>query len=301
MFSIATYNQKMLRNILKAQLNIKHTVISQVNHSLSSSSCSRFSIAILKTPHHKQLAKIVATIGPKSEQLPVLKKVVDAGMKIMRINFSHATYEEADLRAANIAKCSSESGARENNIYSVMLDTQGPEIRTGSFDNHIKETELLAGNKVVLSVDPEVRNKQTVSKIWISYNQLMQSVHPGTSILLDDGAIELLVEKVEMTTLEVHCKVLNTGMLGNKKGVNIPGTLISLFFIMRNTVLVNIKSTCICFYLLTYKKSQVETFYCQRCAIKTKRTLNGVSPTTLISLPLRSFVSQAMYWKSENI
>ena len=235
----------MLRNILAPlrSTNLTHATVNRLNPSLTSSLCRPFSITILKTPHHKQLAKIVATIGPKSEQLPMLKKVVDAGMKIMRINFSHATYEEADLRAANIAKCSSDSGAQESNIYSVMLDTQGPEIRTGSFDNNIKEVELISGNKVVLSVDPQLRNKQTELKIWISYNQLMQSVHPGTSILLDDGAIELLVEKVEMTTLEVHCKVLNTGTLGNKKGVNIPGTFINHTFF---TLTVN----SFCFVLL---------------------------------------------------
>ena len=85
---------------------------------------------------------------------------------------------------------------------------------------------MVTGSKVILSVDPNIRNKQTISKIWISYNQLMQTVSPGTSILLDDGAIELVVEKVEMSNLEVHCKVLNTGMLGNKKGVNIPGRVL---------------------------------------------------------------------------
>ena len=88
------------------------------------------------------LAKVVATIGPASEQLPVLQQVVSAGMRIMRINFSHATYEEADLRVHNLRQARG-IGARaaglQLNLRSVMLDTQGPEIRTGSFADGVKE------------------------------------------------------------------------------------------------------------------------------------------------------------------
>ena len=85
------------------------------------------------------LAKIVATIGPASEQLPLLQQVVTAGMRIMRINFSHATFEEADLRVKNLRLSSGMQreimGKRSpTNLRAVMLDTQGPEIRTGSFD-----------------------------------------------------------------------------------------------------------------------------------------------------------------------
>ena len=89
------------------------------------------------------LAKIVATIGPASEQLPMLQQVVTAGMRIMRINFSHATFEEADLRVKNLRLSSGMPrmimGERSpRNLRAIMLDTQGPEIRTGSFDG-VKE------------------------------------------------------------------------------------------------------------------------------------------------------------------
>ena len=85
------------------------------------------------------LTKIVATIGPKSEQLPMLSQLVAAGVRIMRINFSHATYEEADLRVQNLRLSRGMNSA--TNLRAVLLDTQGPEIRTGMFAN-VKEVEL---------------------------------------------------------------------------------------------------------------------------------------------------------------
>ena len=79
-----------------------------------------------------QLTKICATIGPASEQLPMLRQVVAAGMRIMRLNFSHATYEEADLRMKNLKLSPGKNNTADNlNLRAVMLDTQGPEIRTG--------------------------------------------------------------------------------------------------------------------------------------------------------------------------
>lgn len=177
----------------------------------------------------KSLTKIVATIGPKSEQLPDLTKVVDAGMKIMRINFSHATYEEADLRAGNIYRVFEKTAkSNEKNLLAVMLDTQGPEIRTGMFANDVKELELVMGNLVTLSTRAEIREKQTEKLIWISYNDLPTTARIGTAILLDDGAIELIVEKIDTSAGELVCRIANTGVLGNKKGVNIPGGTVNL-------------------------------------------------------------------------
>ena len=96
-----------------------------------------------------QLTKICATIGPASEQLPMLKQVVAAGMRIMRLNFSHATYEEADLRMKNLKLSPGKNHTSENlNLRAVMLDTQGPEIRTGSFAGGVKEITWEIGQKV---------------------------------------------------------------------------------------------------------------------------------------------------------
>lgn len=100
-----------------------------------------------------QLVKIVATIGPASEELPIMKQVVQAGMRIMRLNFSHATYEEANLRVKNLRLCPGMNKTSEYmNLRAVMLDTQGPEIRTGMFATGTKEVLMEIGHKVTVSV-----------------------------------------------------------------------------------------------------------------------------------------------------
>jgi hypothetical protein len=107
---------------------------------------------------HIPLTKIIATIGPASEQAHMLTKVFNAGINVMRINFSHATYEEADLRTNNLNACREPDASIAVpadgwivNTRGVMLDTQGPEIRTGSFDG-VKEVDVVAGNEVSLIV-----------------------------------------------------------------------------------------------------------------------------------------------------
>ena len=139
-----------------------------------------------------QLTKICATIGPASEQLPMLTQVVAAGMRIMRLNFSHATYEEADLRMKNLKLSPGKNNNLGNmNLRAVMLDTQGPEIRTGSFAGGVKEVSWVTGQKVVISINDTLRNEQATDKIWISYKKLFNTVTEGAVILLDDGAIEV--------------------------------------------------------------------------------------------------------------
>ena len=176
-----------------------------------------------------ELTKIVATIGPKSEQLEVLKDVVAAGMRIMRINFSHATYDEADLRVKNLRLSPGlhDGDDRVTNLRAVLLDTQGPEIRTGMFAD-VKEVDLKSGQKVVLSTNDALKDKQTADKVWISYKKLMDTVKVGSLILLDDGAIEVKVESKDAAAGEIVCTVMNSGALGNKKGVNMPGLSVEL-------------------------------------------------------------------------
>ena len=172
------------------------------------------------------LAKIVATIGPASEQNPTLSRVVNAGMRIMRINFSHATYDEANLRMTNLRSSPGRSGPR--NVRAVMLDTQGPEIRTGSFPGNEKEITFNEGDMVTLTTDPSVRENQTNSKLWVSYGKLTSTVFEGSTILLDDGAIILHVKTILADSGNIECTVQNTGVLGNRKGVNLPGMKVDL-------------------------------------------------------------------------
>lgn len=172
------------------------------------------------------MSKIVATIGPASEQLPVLPEVVSAGMRIMRINFSHATYDEADLRMKNL-KMSTGLTQSEGNLRAVMLDTQGPEIRTGSFGTDGKE-DYEIGEIVTLSTDASLRTSQSHEKLFITYDKIMETVEEGSMVLLDDGAIELKVTKMDPTNKEVVCEVVNAGTLGSRKGVNLPGSKVQL-------------------------------------------------------------------------
>lgn len=171
------------------------------------------------------LSKIVATIGPASEQYPELSAVVEAGMRIMRINFSHATYDEADLRKKNLSN--SPGMTSQNNMRAIMLDTQGPEIRTGSFGTDGK-IELTTDTKVTMTNDETYRFDQTPDMLWCSYPQLCTTVSQGSTILLDDGAIELRVDATDEASNQVTCTVMNSGQLGSRKGVNLPNSKVLL-------------------------------------------------------------------------
>jgi pyruvate kinase len=103
-------------------------------------------------------------------------------------------------------------------MRAIMLDTQGPEIRTGSFAEGVKEVELVTGDTVELTTEESVRTSQTASRLWISYAKLLETVQEGSRVLLDDGAVEVMVQSKDLGKNTVSCKVMNSGTLGNKKG-----------------------------------------------------------------------------------
>lgn len=180
------------------------------------------------------LTKIVATIGPVSEQFDMLQKITTAGMRVMRINFSHATYEEASLRVNNLKKSkgvhqSALGDEKAFNLRAVMLDTQGPEIRTGSFAEGDQMT-LEAGSTITLTVNEEFRDKQTSEMIFVNYKDLVSNMKVGGCILLDDGAVELTVLELEPFNNPdcILCSVKNTGVMRNRRGVNLPGVAVNL-------------------------------------------------------------------------
>ncbi|KUO49013.1 MAG: pyruvate kinase [Desulfitibacter sp. BRH_c19] len=161
--------------------------------------------------------KIVCTIGPASENIRALSEMIDAGMTVARLNFSHGSHEEHENRIKLVRQAAKETGK----IVAIMLDTKGPEIRTGMIEGD--KITLKEGNSIVLSTQ-EV--KGTPEKISISYEGLHKDITPGNKILLDDGLIELLVKKVIDT--EIHCEILNGGEISSRKGVNIPGVHVNL-------------------------------------------------------------------------
>jgi pyruvate kinase len=161
--------------------------------------------------------KIVCTIGPASEDPETLKRLILAGMNVARLNFSHGSHEEHGRRIDAVRQAAAELGR----TVAILLDTKGPEIRTGELQGG--EAELKAGDRLTLTTEPILGNAQRVS---VSYKGLPADVQPGSTILIDDGLIRLDVEAVEGT--EIHCRVANGGLLKNRKGVNLPGVKVNL-------------------------------------------------------------------------
>lgn len=163
--------------------------------------------------------KIVCTIGPASESVEKLVQLIEAGMNVARLNFSHGDHEEHAARIRNIREAAEKTGKK----VAILLDTKGPEIRTNNMENG--SMELTAGNEVTISMQ-EVLG--TPEKFSITYEGLLYDVQAGSRILLDDGLIGLEVLKIDEAKKEIHTKILNSGTLKNKKGVNVPGVSVKL-------------------------------------------------------------------------
>lgn len=162
--------------------------------------------------------KIICTIGPASENPEILSQIIEAGMNVSRHNFSHGDHEEHAARI-NLVK---ELAKKHNKEIAVMLDTKGPEIRTGKFEP--KKVELQAGAKFTVHAGGDVIGN--TEECSVTYAGLANDVKPGDTILIDDGLVGLTVESIEGN--KVHCIVQNTGFVATHKGVNVPGVSIKL-------------------------------------------------------------------------
>ena len=162
--------------------------------------------------------KIVCTMGPNTNDRELMKKMVEKGMNIARFNFSHGDHEEQKSRMDMLKGIREELGKP----VAILLDTKGPEIRTGVLKGD-KKVFLEEGDTFTLTTEEiEGDNK----RISVSYEGLVEDVEPGKKILIDDGLIELEVKGINGT--EITCKVLNGGELGSKKGVNVPNVPVRL-------------------------------------------------------------------------
>lgn len=162
---------------------------------------------------------IVGTIGPASESEEMLTKLMNAGLNVTRINFSHGGYEENSTKIDTIKKVRSAL----NRPVALVLDTKGPEIRTGKLESGDEKVVIEEGQTFTFLYDDVIGNN---TKTSIGYKNLYQDVMPGARILVDDGAIEF--EVVEIKDKDVVCKALNTGRLGSRKTVNVPGLKLNL-------------------------------------------------------------------------
>ena len=163
--------------------------------------------------------KIVCTVGPASEHPDMLEKLIEAGMNVARLNFSHGDHEEHRARIENIRK----TADKLDKTVAILLDTKGPEIRTHTMEGGAVELEK--NQKIIVSMEEVVGNNE---KFSVSYKGLIDDVDTEDRILLDDGLVELKIENIQHDKGEIHCRVLNDGVLKNKKGVNVPGVSVKL-------------------------------------------------------------------------
>ncbi|HIT65084.1 MAG TPA: pyruvate kinase [Candidatus Ventrimonas merdavium] len=162
--------------------------------------------------------KIVCTMGPNTNDREMMKALALNGMDVARFNFSHGDYEEQKSRLDMLKSIREETGLP----IAALLDTKGPEIRTGLLEDG-KKVALAAGQEFTLTTEEMVGNSQ---KVFINYTGLNEDVTAGNKILIDDGLIEL--EVLEVNGPEIRCKVINGGELGERKGVNVPNVKIKL-------------------------------------------------------------------------
>lgn len=163
--------------------------------------------------------KIVCTIGPASDSLELLERLIDAGMNVARLNFSHGNHEEHKVRIDRI----NEAARKKGKIVGILLDTRGPEIRTHLMKDG--RVGLKAGNQVSISMT-EVEG--TADVFSVTYDKLIEDVEVGAVILLDDGLIQLEVTGKDLASGLIHTMIINSGLLENKKGVNVPGIQMQL-------------------------------------------------------------------------
>ncbi len=161
--------------------------------------------------------KIVATIGPSSEDEEVLSSMIDEGLNVCRLNFSHGNHEEHKKRIETIKKVRSEKKVP----LAIMLDTKGPEIRIGTFKN--SKIRIEQGQSFILTIK-DVEGDQ--NKVSVSYKNIISDVEIGKRILIDDGLLEFVVQNIDEEN--IYMTAINSGELSDRKGVNIPDTKIKL-------------------------------------------------------------------------
>ncbi len=164
--------------------------------------------------------KIICTIGPSSESEERLKELMLAGMNVARFNFSHGTHEAQKIKYERMVKVREEL----NMPVAALIDTKGPEIRLRDFEGG--KVELKAGQTFTLTTEEILGNSEIAA---ISYKNLKNDIEVGTTILIDDGLIEMRVEKI--TDKDIVCRVINGGYVSNHKGVNVPGAILSMPYI----------------------------------------------------------------------
>jgi len=173
----------------------------------------------MQLQNSQRRTKIVATIGPATSSPEVLRALIEAGATTFRLNFSHGTHEDHQRSIRLIRQISFEL----NQPVGILQDLQGPKIRLGKFEHG--SIILNNGDPYILTSHPMIGNQEKSS---ITYEPLADEVPEGSTILLDDGKVEMRVERIDRVARELHCVTVVGGALSNNKGVNFPGVYLSI-------------------------------------------------------------------------
>lgn len=169
--------------------------------------------------------KIICTLGPAVEDENKIKSLIVEGMDVARLNFSHGSHEEHLKRVKIVKKVRAEM----NKPVALLLDTKGPEIRLGSFENG--KIEINAGDRFILTTEECLGNRERVS---VSYPGLPEVIKKDTRILIDDGLVELRV--MDYNDTEIVCKAMNSGIIGDKKSCNVPGVRLDMPYLSEKDI-----------------------------------------------------------------
>ena len=161
--------------------------------------------------------KIICTLGPAVDDERILRNIIEEGMDVARLNFSHGSHEEHLKRVLSFKKIREEIGKP----VALLLDTKGPEIRIGRFEDG--GVELNTNESFILTTEDVLGSKEKVS---ITYEKLPQVVNKGDKILIDDGLVELIV--TELTNTDIICRIINGGTITDKKSLNVPGVRLDM-------------------------------------------------------------------------
>jgi len=166
--------------------------------------------------------KIVCTLGPACWDVPTLEDLIEQGLSVARFNFSHGDHEGHKACLDRLR----EAAANKKTPVAVLLDTKGPEIRSGFFANGAKKISLVKGQSLTLTADYAFKGDS--NKLACSYPALATSVNPGQPILVADGSLVLTVLTCDVAAGEVTCRVENNCSIGERKNMNLPGVIVDL-------------------------------------------------------------------------